>query len=76
MTVVTIQTAKIHLSHLLRRVEAGEEIVISRGDTPVARLVPIESVAPTGLVSGAARGHYAAPPPDASAPMDGTELKT
>ena len=33
--------AKTHLSQLLTRVEAGEEIVIARGKDPVARLVPI-----------------------------------
>lgn len=33
--------AKTHLSDLLRRVAAGEEIVISRGGRPVARLVPV-----------------------------------
>ena len=32
--------AKTHLSRLLRRVAAGEEIVICRGGRPVARLVP------------------------------------
>ena len=36
---VTVQEAKTHLSRLLRRVEAGEEIVILRGRQPVAMLV-------------------------------------
>lgn len=35
---VTIHEAKTQLSELIRRVEAGEEIVIARGDTPVAIL--------------------------------------
>jgi prevent-host-death family protein len=39
--VVTVHTAKTHLSQLLARVEAGEEIVIARGKTPIARLVPV-----------------------------------
>lgn len=38
---VTIHTAKTTLSKLIERANAGEEIVISRRDTPVARLVPI-----------------------------------
>lgn len=42
MTVVTIHTAKTNLSKLLSRMEAGEEIVIARGKTPVARLAPVE----------------------------------
>jgi prevent-host-death family protein len=37
---VTVHEAKTHLSRLLRRVEAGEEIIIVRGTVPVARLVP------------------------------------
>jgi prevent-host-death family protein len=42
MTVtVKVAEAKAQLSELLRRVEAGEEIVIARGDTAVARLVPV-----------------------------------
>jgi len=36
-----IHDAKTHLSRLVDRVEHGEEIVISRAGTPVARLVPI-----------------------------------
>jgi prevent-host-death family protein len=42
MTVVNIHQAKTHLSRLLRRVAAGEEIVIARSGTPVARLVPMD----------------------------------
>lgn len=38
-----MQYAKTHLSALLAAVEAGEEIVISRGNRPVARLVPVNS---------------------------------
>lgn len=43
---VKVQDAKTRLSALLHRVEAGEEFTISRGETPVARLVPI--TVPTG----------------------------
>lgn len=32
--------AKIHLSRLLRRVEAGERFVITRHNRPVAELIP------------------------------------
>lgn len=38
---ITIHAAKTHLSRLILRVEEGEEIVIARGRTPVARLVPM-----------------------------------
>ncbi|HET7151647.1 MAG TPA: type II toxin-antitoxin system prevent-host-death family antitoxin [Candidatus Acidoferrum sp.] len=34
--------AKTHLSELLEKVEAGEEITITKHGTPVAKLVPIK----------------------------------
>jgi len=40
MTRVTIHVAKTNLSKLIAKVEAGEEVVICRGDQEVARLVP------------------------------------
>ncbi len=43
MTRVTIHEAKTHLSRLLEEVEKGGEVVISRRDKPIARLVPIEA---------------------------------
>ena len=39
MTVVNVHEAKTHLSRLLAQVEAGEEVIIARNGTPVARLV-------------------------------------
>jgi prevent-host-death family protein len=38
---VTVQEAKTQLSQLLRRVEAGEEVVIRRGRERVAMLVRV-----------------------------------
>jgi prevent-host-death family protein len=38
---VSIHAAKTHLSRLVSRAEAGEEIIIARGNKPVAKLVPI-----------------------------------
>ncbi|MGH8610633.1 MAG: type II toxin-antitoxin system Phd/YefM family antitoxin [Gammaproteobacteria bacterium] len=37
---VNVHEAKSQLSALLARVEAGEEVVISRANKPIARLVP------------------------------------
>ena len=42
MTEVNIHEAKTQLSKLLRRVSAGEEIVIARSGKPVAKLVPVD----------------------------------
>lgn len=39
---VNMHFAKTHLSKLVGRVEAGEEIVIDRAGKPVAKLVPVQ----------------------------------
>ncbi|MDO9415453.1 type II toxin-antitoxin system Phd/YefM family antitoxin [Pararhizobium sp.] len=46
MTVVTIHKAKTELSKLIARVEAGEEIILARGDNPVVKLVLIAEPQP------------------------------
>jgi prevent-host-death family protein len=38
---VNVYEAKTHLSRLISRVEAGEEITLSRNGRPVARIVPL-----------------------------------
>jgi len=38
---ITIHAAKTNLSKLIARAEAGEEILIYRGDKPAAKLVPV-----------------------------------
>ncbi len=43
MAEVGVHEAKTHFSKLLRRVAAGEEIVIAKRGKPIARLVPIEA---------------------------------
>lgn len=40
MTRINVAQAKARLSELIDRVLAGEEIVISRRDVPVIRLIP------------------------------------
>jgi prevent-host-death family protein len=40
VSITNIHEAKTHLSKLLERVAAGEEIVIGKAGKPVARLVP------------------------------------
>ena len=37
---INVHEAKTHLSRLLERVEAGEEITLARAGRPVARLIP------------------------------------
>lgn len=38
--------AKTHLSELVARAEAGEEVIITRHNKPVAKLVPVGEVSP------------------------------
>lgn len=69
-TQVNVHEAKTHLSRLLTRVQAGEEIIIARAGRPVARLVPF-SHRPVKRVPGTAKGKvtmradFDAPLPDA-----------
>jgi prevent-host-death family protein len=44
MKTYTIHEAKTNLSRLIEKACEGEEIVIARGDEPVARLVPLTDV--------------------------------
>ena len=57
----TIHAAKTHLSRLVERAEAGEEVIIARGRTPVARLVRVAAPAPRRRF-GAMRGRAAVTP--------------
>jgi prevent-host-death family protein len=55
MKTVSVHEAKTHLSRLLERVAAGDEIIISKSGKPVARLVAIASKTPK-VVLGSDRG--------------------
>jgi prevent-host-death family protein len=44
VTEVNIHEAKTHLSRLLAKVAAGEEVIIAKAGKPVAKLVKIEPV--------------------------------
>lgn len=41
MSTINVYEAKTHLSELLDRALAGEEIVIARSGKPIVRLVPV-----------------------------------
>ena len=43
MEQVNLYEAKTHLSSLVDRAAAGEEIVIAKGGRPLARLVPMDA---------------------------------
>ena len=46
MEIVNMHTAKTHLSRLIKRACAGEEIVIARNNEPVVKLVPVHPAKP------------------------------
>ena len=73
MEVVTIHKAKTELSKLLKRVEAGEEIMIARGNKEIARIVPATMPAVRkSRGRGAWKGLFEMP--DVMAPMTESEL--
>jgi prevent-host-death family protein len=52
MVTVTIHEAKTHLSRLIAKVLAGEEVTIARGKEEVAKLVPLHPPLPKRRVPG------------------------
>jgi prevent-host-death family protein len=73
VTTVTIHTAKTQLSKLIEQAERGEEVIIARGKTPVARLVPYRREQPNRGF-GSMRGR-AAIGPEFWEPLPEEELK-
>ena len=65
-TTVNVHQAKTHLSKLLERVEAGEEVIIARAGEPVARLIPFARPGKRTLGLDAGQGFIA---PDFDAPL-------
>ena len=53
---VNVYEAKTHLSQLLDRAAAGEEIVIARAGRPVARLVALAAPTPPRRIPGGWHG--------------------
>jgi prevent-host-death family protein len=66
MSQVNLNEAKTHLSKLIERVQAGEEIVIAKSGKPVARLVPLAPLAPRrpGLLAGEVEDSFFEPLPE------------
>ena len=71
MKTYTVHEAKTHLSRLLRRAEAGEDVVITRSGLPVARLAPVYG---SRRVFGQDRGRFRVPE-DFDAPLDDELLR-
>ena len=61
MPIYTMHFAKTHLSDLVARAEAGEEVVLARGAKPAARLVAVPATGPRRR-PGRLRGRVAVGP--------------
>ncbi|MGH7179924.1 MAG: type II toxin-antitoxin system prevent-host-death family antitoxin [Tepidisphaeraceae bacterium] len=55
MTSVGLFEAKTHLSKLIDRVAAGEEVLITRHGSPVAKLTPVHSRSPQAVEQAVTR---------------------
>jgi prevent-host-death family protein len=64
---VNVHEAKTHLSRLLVRAMAGEEVIIMRAGRPMVRLTPVET-APFRRRLGTAKGDFVVPD-DFDAPL-------
>jgi prevent-host-death family protein len=70
---VNIHEAKTHLSRLLRRVAAGEEVCIGKAGKPIARIVAWQG-AKKNRVPGLDRGLFTVPD-DFDAPLPADVLR-
>ena len=55
MTKLNIHEAKTHLSKYLRKVEAGEEVLLCRNGEPIAKIIPFPQKKRLSIL-GAAKG--------------------
>lgn len=67
---VNMHEAKTHLSRLVGRVEAGEEIVINRAGKPAAKLVPVAPPKPSKRKLGGWEGRMEMPTDEEWEQMD------
>ncbi|HME05919.1 MAG TPA: type II toxin-antitoxin system Phd/YefM family antitoxin [Bryobacteraceae bacterium] len=64
---VNVHEAKTHLSRLLERALAGEEVIIMRSGRPLVKLIPVPS-APRPRAVGSGKGDFVVPD-DFDAPL-------
>ena len=68
MTTVNMHAAKTHLSRLVEKAAAGEEIIIAKAGVPVARLTALKPATPKKRVLGMFKGQLNVPD-DFDAPL-------
>lgn len=74
MITITLENARKDLGHLIDQAEAGEEVVITKGDKPVAKLVAVVK-ARKPRVPGALKGKLDLPDSFFFNPLPENELK-
>ena len=62
MIQINIRQPKTHLSRYLKRVEAGETVVLCRRNQPVAEIRPLPQPAAEPRPFGLAKGAFSVPP--------------
>ena len=62
-----IAYAKAHLSELVEKAALGEDVVVAKGNKPVARIVPLR---PAKRKPGAGKGQILFLTPDFDAPIE------
>ncbi len=76
MRTISVDQAKLELSEMLSEVEAGGEVIIARGEKPIARLVPFGSESkPRRPKVGELRGSLFSIPDRSLVPLTAEELK-
>ncbi|HTA55147.1 MAG TPA: type II toxin-antitoxin system Phd/YefM family antitoxin [Candidatus Acidoferrales bacterium] len=68
----SVGEAKAHFSSLIKSAEAGEEVVVTRGGTPVARIVPMRAAKERSFANDEGLGFVA---DDFNAPLPPELLK-
>ena len=65
-TLIDVNTSDMSLSELVSLVLAGAEVILTEGQEPLARLLPVQSKRRAGLHEGAMRiaDDFTAPLPD------------
>ena len=73
MTFITIEEAQAQLAELIRRLIPGEELILTEGDRPVARLVRTAPRERKPRQSGTLKGTVLYMAPDFDEPLDDFE---
>ncbi len=70
MTTVSLAEAQLHLAELIAKVVAGEDILITQDQKPVARLTPVTEQKKLPRRPGSLRGTVLYMAPDFNAPLE------